>query len=142
MRKPPPGCARCASRSRTRVCYGRNGAAAGSIEPRSRWSIRWPARAPALWAARDQLASLMMGDAPGALLAYEQIAGDQSATAELLFADDERGIAVEENPLVIADDAGRVGVRQDAAPTVHDRLPVGERGPAWMDAGDRRGLCP
>src|SRR5437667_56852 len=109
---------------------------------RCRLSAGGLARRPTLWPARDQLTGLVMADMPGAVLAYEQIAGDQGAAAELLFADDEGGIAVEEHPLVITDDARRLGVRQDAAPAVDDRLAVGERGPARMDAGDRRGLRP
>src|ERR1700694_3617759 len=104
MPRLPRGCARGGSRRRSRVCYGWNAAAGGSIEPRR----GRPARPPALRPTRDQLAGLMVGDAPGALLAHEQIAGDQSAAAELLFADDERGIAVEEHPLVVADDARRL----------------------------------
>ncbi len=83
-----------------------------------------------------------MADMPGAVLAHEQIAGDQRAAAEFLFADDQGGVAVEKHPLVITDDARRLGVRQDAAPALDDRLSVDERGPAGVDTGDQRGLCP
>src|SRR5947208_5272728 len=101
MSKPPPGCVRCGSRSTRRVGSGRSVAGAGSIGPRSRRA----ARPPALRSARDQLTGLVMADMPGAVLAHEQIAGDERATAELLFADDQGSVAVEEHPFVKTDDA-------------------------------------
>src|SRR5580692_10309411 len=125
MPKPPPGCVRCASRSTRRVRSGRSVAAAGSIEPRPRRT----AGPPALRPTRDQLTGLVMADMPSAVFAHEQIAGDQRAAAEFLFADDKGGVAVEEHPLVIADDARRLGVRQDAAPALDNRLAVGKRRP-------------
>src|SRR5207244_11974045 len=142
MPRLPPGCVRCGSWSTRRVGSGRSVAEAASIEPRSRRAARWLARPPTLRPAGDQLTGLVMADMPGAVLAYEQIAGDQGAAAEFLFADDEGDVAVEEHPLVITDDARRLGVRQDAAPAVDDRLAVCERGPARLDAGDGRGLRP
>src|ERR1700680_704876 len=138
MPKPPPGCVKCASRSTRHANSGRSVVAAGSIEPRPRRT----AGPPALRQTRDQLTGLVMADMPGAVLAHEQIAGDQRAAAELLFTDDEGGVAIEEHPLVITDNTRRLGVRQDTAPTLDHRLAVGKRGPARMDTGDRRGLCP
>src|SRR5260370_16790279 len=138
MPKLPPGCVRCASRSRRRVGSGRSVAAPSSIEARPRRT----AGPPALRPARDQLTGLVMADMPGAVLAHEQIAGDQRAAAELLFADDESGVAVEEHPLVITDDARRLGVRQDAAPAVDGRLPAGERRPPPMHPANRPRLSP
>src|SRR5437868_6161941 len=126
-----------ASRSTRREGSGRSDAGAGSIEPRPRRP-----GGSALRPTRDQLTGLVMTDPPGAVFADEQIAGHQGAAAEFLFADDEGGLAVQQHLLVITDDPWRIGVRQDAAPALDDRLPIGERGPARMDAGDRRGLGP
>src|ERR1700730_8568764 len=105
MPKPPPGCVRCASRSTRRVRSGRSVAAAGSIEPRPRRT----AGSPALRPTRDQLTGLVMADIPSPVLAHEQIAGDQGAAADLFFAHDEGGVAVEKPPFVITDDARRLG---------------------------------
>ena len=49
-----------------------------SIQPGAGRRCLWP---PALRAAGDQLAGLVMRDAPGAVLADEQIAGDERAAA-------------------------------------------------------------
>ena len=69
---------------------------------------------PAVPAARPAIAALLDGPLGGAVdgvgdvqvpLAHEQVAGDQCAAVELLLTDDQRRIAIEEHPLVIADDA-------------------------------------
>src|SRR5262249_62177190 len=64
-----------------------------------------PGRARPLRSSCRQLAGLMMRDFPDLRFAHEQIAGDQGAAFELFFANDERDIAVQEHPLVVADDA-------------------------------------
>ncbi len=62
----------------------------------------------------------------------------ERAAVEFLLADDERGIAIEEHPLVEAGDPRRRGIGEDAVPAFHDLVAVAERRPARMDAGDRR----
>src|SRR5580704_3811919 len=93
-------------------------------------------------AAGDELAGLVMRDAPAAVLAHEPVAGDQGAAAQLLLADDERGIAVEEHALIITGDAWRIGVGEDVAPALHHRVAIGQWRPSGMDAGDRRATSP
>jgi hypothetical protein len=83
-----------------------------------------------------------MRQAPGTVLAHEPVAGDQGAAVELFLADHQRGIAVEEHPLVIAGDPRRIRIAEGVAPAFHHRVAVGERRPAGMNAGDRRSACP
>jgi len=83
-----------------------------------------------------------MRDTPGSVLAHKQIAGNQRATVEFLLAQHERRIAVEQHLLVIARDAGRLRVGENAAPAFKDRIAFGQHRPARMDAADRHAPRP
>ena len=84
----------------------------------------------------------MMGNPPDAVFANKKVARRECAALEFLFAQHQGGVAVQKDLLVETGDARGPGVRQDAGPTLDNRIPVLERGPSWVKTGDRRLLRP
>src|SRR5438067_8566370 len=119
MPRPAPGSPKCGWRSRQPKRPRSSAAAPGSIEARAGRAF-----GAALRPARHHLAGLVMGNAPGIILADEQVAGDQRTAVELFLADDERGVAIEQHPLVIAGNTRRRGTCEDAMPAFHHRIAV------------------
>ena len=91
----------------------------------------------ALRVPADDLAGVMMGEAPLFVLADEQVARRHRTAVQLLLAEHQRDIAVEEHLLVKAGDARRVGIREDPLPALDDRVALLQRGPPRMETGDR-----
>src|SRR5579871_3983485 len=98
-------------------------ATGSSVEPR---------RPPRLGLTAEDLPGLVMGEPPAAVFANKKIAGRQRAAVKLLLAQHERAVAEQQHAFVVAGNARRVGIGQDAGPTGHHLLAPGQRRPTRM----------